>query len=387
MARVNLPPMQQPESAGKAGAFNAFEAEGAPEPSITFYSSPRSAWDAMYADCLKATSSIEFEQYILMDDAAGQPLLSLFAEKARQGLNVRLMIDGVGSRGLLFSPMVEEIRKAGGRVYFYNLMGWKHIFGKEKWFPRDHNKTMLIDGRIAYIGSVCVSEEMQDWRDMHVRLLGPTVEEVREDFNHLWQQAARKIGIPFGKPGLARRHRPQRYVVSQQLFRPGQLYRELVAEIRKARSHVYLVTPYFLPPWHLRRALRAAAKRGVDVRIMRSEKTDVPFADYVSHSYYPRFLRLGMRIFHYTRTVLHAKYAVIDDNWATIGSTNMDYLSLIRNREANLIFRDAATVAAIKGHFDRDMLDCREAGMTYYYEIPLFQKIIGYLGRGMRRVL
>jgi cardiolipin synthase len=341
----------------------------------------------MYVDCLRARKSIEFEQYILRDDAAGRRFLDLFVLKAREGLNVRLMLDGVGSRNLLASPMVDEIRRAGGRVYFYNVLGWRNLFSLEKWFPRNHNKTMLVDGEIAFIGSVCLSEEMRHWRDMHVRCTGEVAADVREDFRHLWDQAARRITIPSGRAKSHKSGAPWKYVVSHQLLRPNALYRELLREIRKARSSVCLVTPYFLPPWHLRRALRAAARRGVDVRVMRSERTDVPFADYVSHSYYPKLLKLGMRIFHFSRTVLHAKYAVIDDRWATIGSTNMDYLSLLRNREANIVVRDAPTVAAIRGHFDRDLLDCKEAGMAYYYRIPLVQKVIGYLGRGMRRVL
>lgn len=356
--------------------------------SIAFYTSPGEAWDAMYADCLNARKSIEFEQYILLDDAAGRRFLDLFVLKSREGVNVRLMLDGVGSRNLLLSPVIDEIKKAGGRVYFYNLMGWRNIFSLEKWFPRNHNKTMLIDGEIVYVGSVCLSEEMRYWRDMHVRCTGPVVSDVREDFKHLWEQAARKVKIPSGKlVKSCDAGKTWNYVVSQHFFRRNPLYSELLREIRKAQSHVYLVTPYFLPPWHLRRALRMAARRGVDVRIMRSEKTDVPFADYVSHSYYPKFLQLGMRIFHFNRTVLHAKYAIIDDSWAMIGSTNMDYLSLLRNREANIVVRDEPTVAAIRGHFNKDMLECREAGMRYYYNIPLFQKIVGYLGRGMKRVL
>ena len=148
---------------------------------VQFYSGTSEAWDAMYRDCVMAQESIELEQYILMDDAAGHRFLQLFADKAKAGVRISLILDAIGSRGLIFSSYIDDIRKAGGMVYFYSKVKWQNLFFLARWFPRNHNKTMLIDGKIAYIGSVFMSNEMRSWLDMHMRFTGDLNKEVDKD--------------------------------------------------------------------------------------------------------------------------------------------------------------------------------------------------------------
>jgi cardiolipin synthase len=162
---------------------------------------------------------------------------------------------------------------------------------------------------------------------------------------------------------------------------PDPIYRELIQEINGAKKTVYLATPYFLPPYRLRQALRWAIRRGADVRVLMSARTDVPLADHVSHSYFPKLLRNGIRIFLFQNTVMHAKYTIIDGRWATIGSTNLDYLSLLRNREANVVTTHEETVAEISRQYEKDLENCIEVDMQYYRNILPHYKIIGRLGR------
>jgi cardiolipin synthase A/B len=354
---------------------------------LQFFTRTSEVWDAMYNDCTDAEKSIEFEQYILRDDTAGKRFLRLFRDKARQGLRVRLILDPLGSRSLRTSPILKEIKEAGGIVHFYNVIGWLNLLFPRRCFPRNHNKTMLVDSRIAYVGSACVEEYMHDWHDLHARITGSLVEEVKQDFDRIRGRSHFMENMKLYQQDLLAHERPFRYISTRPQFLPSPIYHELLHEIRKAKTHVYLVAPYFVPPLRFYQALREAVKRGVDVHVMMSEKTDVPVADYVSHTYLPLFIRDGIRIFFYKDCVLHAKYAIIDGNWATMGSTNMDYLSLRHNREANIIIRDAETISELLRQYKADMGNCGEATLSYWKAIPFSQKVKGYAGRTIKKIL
>lgn len=352
--------------------------------SLQFFIHTQDVWDAMFTDCSNATVSIEFEQYILWDDQAGHRFLELFAAKAKEGVKIRLLLDRVGSRRSIPSAAVEEIRANGGEVRFYNSNGFLTTLLLFRTFPRDHCKTMLIDDAIVYIGSACMAAHMVSWRDTQVRLTGNLVRDVQRDFETVWGKLGKQLRNP---PYQSDRSKLLRYASTQPKVRASPIYRELLSHIRKSKHHVILVAPYFLPPWHLRRALKRAIGRGVKVTVMLGEHTDVPIADYVSHSYFNQLLKDGMRVVLFGPDVLHVKYAVVDGAWATIGSTNMDYLSLIRNREANLIIREPSIVAKLERQFERDLEHCRDVTPQYWRERPLGYKLAGYAGRIFRRIL
>ncbi len=332
---------------------------------LRFYTATQEAWDAMYVDCQRAHESIRFEQYLLKDDETGSRFLELFYQKARQGVRISLSLDSVGSRGLRRSPLIQKIRDAGGEVDFYNPLGWKNIFQPSRWLPRNHCKTMLIDGRIAYIGGMCVAHYMKDWRDLQARITGELARLMAENSardtaltgNHLYQYILKTSG----------RH---------------PIYNELLREIARARKSIYLATAYFFPPRRLRQALAEAVRRGVDVKLMLPEKTDVPLAMDFSRSYFPELAEKGIDIRIYAQSVLHAKYVVIDDHWATLGSTNLDYLSLFHNRESNLMIYEPETIATLKQLFENDLQRCRRANPRF----TLLQKLFFPLTRRLRRL-
>jgi cardiolipin synthase A/B len=351
---------------------------------LEIYTKTSEIWEAMYADCVQAKKSIEIEQYILEDDKTGGRFIRLFTEKVRQGVAVRLMLDRIGSLSLALSSSFSEFTKAGGVAYFYNPINLGNAFVPPRWFPRDHVKTLLIDSSVCYSGSACIREDMADWHDLQMRFTGSPVEEVRRHFLKLWGEAGKNETNP-SRNGQA--GRKTFYVVSEFGVQRNPIYREVLQSIRNAKRSIRIVTPYFLPPWLLRGALCKALKRNVTVQVMVSEKSDIRIADYVSRSYYPRLLRNGTQILHYQKTVLHAKYILIDEDWATVGSANMDYLSLLRNREANIFTTDQETIMKIRDDFEECIKHCHAIDMAYYHRIPLLQKILGYLGRGIRRVL
>jgi cardiolipin synthase len=351
---------------------------------LAFFTYTSDVWDAMYADCSAATASIQFEQYILWDDDAGHRFLRLFADKAKAGLMVHLLLDKMGSRRVFFSPLIKEIRDNGGEVRFYNTFKPTHILNPFRTFPRDHCKTMIIDSAIVYVGSACMADHMRHWRDTQVRLTGALVRDVQSDFAQLWSRRGKAMtNIPYDR----HRGRLLRYVSTQPRVLPSPIYRELIHEVRCAKQSITLVTPYFMPPWHMRHALHRAVRRGVTVTLMLSENTDVELADCVSHSYFNRLLSHGIRIMLYKNQVLHAKYAMIDGAWATIGSSNMDYLSLIRNREANLIIRHPPTIGILEDQYRADLASCQSIGLDYWKSRSLLFRLAGHMGRVFRRFL
>jgi len=342
---------------------------------VDFYLSPDEAWQAMYQDCGNASQSIFMEQYILMNDDVGRKFLHLFLEKAQQGVQIHLMLDRVGSRSLYGSRIIRELRHAGATIDFYNIIGVLNLFRPHTWFPRNHSKNLVIDETIAYAGSVCFAAYMRHWRDTHMRITGPVVEKI---INSHKKKAKNKIAVSAQSLD---------YVATTPKLKTNPLYKQLLQEIRDAKHEIKLVTPYFLPPRKLLTTLSKAVKRGVDVQIMMSMESDSAFTDDVSYSYLPRMFKKGIRIFLYNKTFLHAKYMMIDSRWATVGSTNLDYLSLLRNQEANILIYEPEIISQLQSHYNQDLDDCDEINMAFYQRLPWVRKLIGKIGHIFRWVL
>lgn len=312
---------------------------------IEFYTTFKQAWQAMYDDCRQAKKSIDFEQYILLNDNVGNKFLQLFRDKAREGVQVRLVLDGIGSRAVKSSPYIKEIRQAGGSVRFYNNMRWWKIIYLRRLFPRTHCKTMLIDNEISYIGGVCIAEHMNDWHDLHIRVTGDLVQTIRGGH---------------GSEGYNESDPHFKYLVHHPRYNRNPIYNSLLQNINEAKENVCLCTPYFLPPPRLYRAMIAAAKRGVNVRLMLSQKSDVPLMMMFSRLYFSKLIKSGVKIGLYTKAIMHAKYGIIDDEWATLGSTNLDYLSLLMNKESNIVATRKDVIVRLQNIFDEDFASCIE---------------------------
>jgi cardiolipin synthase A/B len=350
-----------------------------------FYLSPGAAWEAMYRDCAQAAQSIEVEQYILENDALGRKLLELFIEKAAQGVKVFVLCDGYGSAALAGSPLLEKLRASGGQFYFYHAISLLGRLWPWKWLPRTHIKTLLVDSTIAYTGGVCFAERMENWRDTQIRITGPVVAQIRTAFDNIEEALIRRKRVKAMRTPNSRE--AFIYLQSYPLLSWHIIYRELIQAMSQAERTMYLSTAFFAPNRRFRRLLRNACRRGVDVRLLIPEKSDVVIADWLCLSYAERLLKAGVRIFRYQNTVLHNKTVVIDDGWATIGSTNMDIISFFRNRESNLVIADTKAVADLKGHFLADLGQSEELTLNKLKEIPLWKRGVGYLARVIKAFL
>ncbi|MAM35259.1 MAG: hypothetical protein CMH28_09310 [Micavibrio sp.] len=347
----------------------------------TFFTHTGTFWEGLYKDCEKARTSILFEQYILENDDIGQGFLELLLKKAKEGVKVTLLLDKIGSRSVYNSPLIQDIRQYGGHVEFYNNIGWLNLVLPWTWLPRNHSKLFLIDETITYIGGACIAENMADWRDIVIRLEGKLSDVADESFT-----PSPKITL-----STKRRKGPEieglQYVISGPHLPSGSIFKELLKQIHSAQQEILLVTPYFLPPKRLKWALLKAKKRGVEVKITITGESDVPLVQNVSLSYLPRLMKKGIRFFAYNAGVCHAKYAIVDGRWAMLGSANLDYLSLLHNKEGNLLIKNRQIIKKLENIFKDNLKNSTKFEPEFWETLPLRTKLSGYLGRLFKKMM
>jgi cardiolipin synthase len=339
--------------------------------------------------CEDAQKTIDFEQYIFRNDALGEYFAQLFCRKAQEGVRVRLVLDMFGSLDTYFSPLAKRMRAAGVKLHFYNKLNLLRMVMPWSWFPRMHAKAMLVDERLLFCGGVCFSETMRHWRDTQIGVQGPVAQAAAAQFDRHWHDWRKRLkGRKMPQYSMkAMQGAPFHFLFSRPLHLRNPIYRALRRQVHRARESVWIATPYFTPTPAFVRLLRKAARRGVQVRILLTEISDVGIADLVTRSYLPKLLRAGIHISFYRPAMFHGKIMVVDRNWATVGSMNLDYLSAFRNREANLLIREPAAVAALAQQFAEDFSRCRDAVPQDWHALPLPLKILGRLGRGLRFML
>lgn len=356
--------------------------EGASQHMWQFYLTTHDAWEAMYRDCEQAVTSIELEQYILGNDALGCRFMELFIKKAAEGVKVFVVCDKFGSMKLFGSPLIRTLRRNGGRFHFYNSISRWNLLTPWWWFPRTHVKTLLVDSSVAYVGSVCMAQHMERWRDTHLRITGPAVAHIRRAFDDI----ERSI-LHHKKPALtptSPKHDGFRYVLNQPRRARFDIYRELAEAIGHAQRYIYIAAGFFVPHNHFFDLLKQASERGVEILLLVPEHSDVALADWICLSYGGRLLDSGVRVFRYQPQNLHCKTAVIDDAWATIGSANFDVISFFHNREANVMITEPTVVGELKQQFLHDLAHAKELTPNDWHKLPLWKKASGYVARAFK---
>ena len=349
-----------------------------------FYLNPPNAWEAMIQACENAKATIDFEQYIFQPDEIGERFLKILIQKADQGVQIRLLVDGIGSYNLIDSPLLKQLQNAGAKVLFFNHIHLVWRFYKlVSRFLRDHRKVLVIDSREAFMGGVCIAQNMRSWRDTQVRIEGEFALDIRASFEAMW-------GIASHRRGLDRAKKPGKESTFQILNnspRHRYIYKALLVDIKKSKKYIYLATAYFVPSSRLNRALISAAKRGVDVRIMMPRASDMPIADVAAGLYISRLLKAGVKIHRYRDSMFHAKTGVVDDAWASIGSANLDNLSLLLNYETNIRSTEPKFIAEIKEQFIRDIEHADAIELEAWAARPFFEKCKEFLIVPLRGIL
>ncbi len=351
-----------------------------------FYTRTDETWKALKEAFINARKTIDIEEYILERDAVGQEFLELLIKKRQEGVRVRILCDMAGSYGFFASSLPETLQDIGIEVKFFNIIKPWRIHSFFSWFFRDHRKLIIVDGNVGFVGGVNIRKDMRSWRDTHVRVTGPITKEMQNAFHEMWFVAnERKF---WGRIAKTKNFvKGFQFITNSPNIGKRYLYQELIQAIRGAKNYIYLTTPYFVPDRRMRRVLRLAAKRGVEVKILVPKTSNYPLVDSGSHAYYDKLISSGIRIFQYYGELLHAKTAVIDDTWATIGSFNLDSLSFLYNFEANIVSTNALFAKEIREYFENDMTSSQEVSLSEWRKRSTTMKIKEFITLPIRRFL
>jgi len=297
-----------------------------------FFSVSRDAWDAMYEEIKKAQKSIYWETYIFIDDEAGQRFVDLLEQKAKKGLDIKMVIDGVGSFKLS-SLSIDRLKKAGVDLVIYNpvTLGKFMRFWRAFW-ERTHRKIMIIDNQIGFIGGVNVRNYMADWLDLLLMVKGPIVRSLTRAFAKSYIKSGGDFLFQFPHAKRSRIHA------------------SFLKSINKAKKNLKLAVPYYLPNRRLVKALARARKRGVKIDLIIPMRTDLKVVQWAARKYYNAMHKLGVKMY-FTPKMMHGKAYVVDSKEGMVGSSNIDKGSFYRNLEANAYFTDKQMVGDLEKIF------------------------------------
>jgi cardiolipin synthase len=311
-------------------------------------------YQAMLAAIGKARDHINLETYIIEDDEVGRQFADLLLQKQAQGVQVNLIYDSVGSIHTP-KPFFDRLSEAGIQVLEFNPVN--PLTAKKGWQinNRDHRKLLVIDGQTAFVGGINISSVYSSgsspsrskpssvkgtgWRDTHLQIEGPVVDEFQKLFMATW--AAQR-----GAPLAAKNYFPALTVKGRDLVRAigsapdnprSLIYLTLVSAISYAEKQVYLTNAYFVPDPQLLKTLIDAAQRGVDVKLILPSVSDSGLVFHAGRSHYSELLAAGVKIYERGGSVLHSKTVLIDGVWSSIGSTNLDWRSFLHNDEINAV--------------------------------------------------
>lgn len=340
-------------------------------------------FERLWAEIDAARRQVWVESYLLEDDRVGRRTLDALLAALKRGCDVILLIDAFGSSALpnaTLRPLVD----AGGRLCVFNPPRWWSFFTFSL-LQRNHRKVTVIDGRVAFVGGMNISEDYAGarhgrgtFRDCHLRIEGPAAQALARSIARVLSDADRSFDprpIPVESTGAAvaasaseadapgasdhpeRLERESSHALVQVLESSGrtgrrEIQREMRVAFNAAHRTLDITTPYFVPPRALYRVLKKAAARGVAVRLVTAGRSDAPMVTLAARHIYDGLLRSGVRIFEVHDVVLHAKTAVVDGVYAMIGSFNLDRWSDKRNLEIKVGVVDAKTIAALSEQFE-----------------------------------
>ncbi len=332
---------------------------------VELFETGRAGLRAMLAAIERAERYIHLETYILRSDQIGREILESLAERAADGVEVRLLYDGIGSFGL-DEAALEPLRAAGGDAIAFNplIRLWPRFAVRR----RDHRKILVVDGEVAFMGGLNIGDEYvsglgaaapgEEWRDAHVQVEGPCVRHLEAVFLESWFRAD---GPALAWHALLEREPVPVGHVRCAVLPDGPTYRRrrtrdlLISALEHAEREVRLVSPYFAPGRRVLDVIAAAAGRGVKVSLLLAgDRTDHPSLRRAARAVLPRILECGVEVREYDGAMMHAKLACFDDGFAVVGTSNLDRQSFYHSYEVNLIVEDRDFAKRVRESFDSD---------------------------------
>jgi cardiolipin synthase len=356
----------------------------------------------------EAAREVFLETYIFEGDDTGKRIAQALCEASGRGVEVRVIVDGFGSKDMP-KKLQDGLLDAGVRLLVFRPEIWHAGFRRDR-LRRMHRKLAVADARVAFVGGINIIDDMHTPRqtppryDYAVKVEGLLVGPIHDAAVRLWNWVARanlehgwRISHPLrarparvGGHSVPRASRPggQRaaFVVRDNVRHRRDIEEAYLAAIRSAKHEIVIANAYFFPGIRFRHALASAAGRGVKVILLLQGRVEYVLLHYASRALYGTLLEAGVQIYEYHRSFMHAKVAVIDERWATVGSSNIDPFSLLLAREANVVVDDRAFAAELRARLREDMeRGARVVAKTRWVRKPLWRRIPIWIGYGLAR--
>jgi cardiolipin synthase len=325
---------------------------------LTLLNSGAEFFPALIAAIDGATQEVQLETYIFEDDASGRPVVEALKRAAVRGVAVRVLVDGFGAAAFA-DTLQPELLASGVQALIYRRELARFSLRRHR-LRRLHRKLASIDGRIAFVGGINIIDDMNQpggrapRYDYAVRIEGPLVSDVCGSMRRLWEivtwasfRRRYRIGRCLPATAVPTGSQQAALVVRDNIHHRRAIEEAYLDAIAAANDEIVIANAYFLPGRRFRRTLFDAARRGVRITVLLQGKVEYRLQHYATQALYGALLEAGIRVFEYRRSFLHAKVAVIDGQWATVGSSNIDPFSLLLAKEANVVVRDGDFAAAL----------------------------------------
>ncbi len=348
---------------------------------VEFFTNAKDKFDTLLKDIDNAKDHIHVEYYIFADDNIGTIIKDALIRKSLQGIEVRVIYDGFGSRKTK-KEFWEDMRKAGIEAEPFLKLAFSKLTSRLNY--RNHRKIVVIDGRIGYVGGINIADRYVDgfewgvWRDTHVRIEGKGVQGLQSVFLIGWHFVTQTLIT-------SRKYFPELDSygnIAMQTVNSGPLRDEreisfgILQAIYDAKKSIFIQSPYFIPPDSMLLALQSAAKRGIDVRLMVSARSDVPLVQLASKSFIQETIQHGVKVYMYEGGFLHSKLMVFDQSLTLIGSVNFDFRSFEHNFEVEAFIYDKTLADEATQIFIQDQHSSQIVSLRNWVKRSKWQKFI-----------
>jgi cardiolipin synthase len=338
-------------------------------------------FDAIFKAIKSATHHIHLEYYILEDDKIGRQLIALLKKKCSEGVEVRIIVDDVGSWSLK-QKFFNDLRASGIEIYPFMEVRFPRLTSRVNF--RNHRKILIVDGKTGFTGGINFADrylegidEIGMWRDTHLQITGDAVAALQVVFAADWFLIINEnlTGKDYFPPLSEAEGTPVQITTSGPDSDWESIEQAFFSAIASAKNYVYLTSPYLMPPSSILSALKTAALSGIDVRIIIPEKSDAKIPKWCSFSYVELLLEAGIKIYFYQKGFIHSKTLIVDDIFSSVGSTNLDFRSLETNFEINAFVYERKFARAMLRNFIADLRNSREIKLHEWEKRSWFFKL------------
>jgi cardiolipin synthase len=349
---------------------------------VTPYSDTNAAFDALLDAIRQARHHVHLEFFSIHGDETGRRLLDLLADKARSGIEVRLLLDAVGSLYLRRAALQKLIDSGGKRAYFFPLNRLRSLIQVNM---RNHRKIVVVDGRVGFTGGMNIGDTYLGkgayfgyWRDTFLRVDGPAVAGLQRTFTEDWDFTTREaLTGPTYFPDVAPAGDSVVQVAASGPDQDVNCIREIYfMGMAEARQRLWIASPYFVPDLGLLDALRLARYRGADVRLLTISRPDHYLSFYAGRYFFTELLESGIQVHLYRKGMMHSKFMLVDGTWGLVGSANLDIRSLRLDFEAGVLLHSPALVAAMEAAFEHDLTDAIPVDAEEFGARPLRTRLL-----------